>query len=331
MALPSRQSVRDWARQQHTPSHRVVAVSQVPISLPLETLQTALRQLPGFSKARLVDVEIDKNPQWNTLLVDCHRDIVLMEPQAPQFLQLPNAPPGGSPLIYPLVEPQTEVQSLNLAITDPVSQEAELLRDMIQNLTEKISQLTPPPSLPSLVEALTLASHSQNCRKLKTFSGVLPTPTGEEGIEPWKEHTTTVMEERSCTEAVKRQRLMECLKPPASTLASIHREQYLDLTSRLIVEFLTEAYGVTEDDGALWAKYYAINQQEGEDLSAFIHRVQIALGPLLHRKVVLASQTDEYLRKQYLQGSSPNHPIANMIRDNLMRGSPPTFTGLLRQ
>ncbi|XP_075448141.1 uncharacterized protein LOC142490155 [Ascaphus truei] len=97
------------------------------------------------------------------------------------------------------------------------------------------------------------------------------------------------------------------------------------------VEFLTEAYGVAEDDRALWAKYYAITQKDGEDLSAFIHRLQIALGPLLHRKFVLASQMDEYLHKQYLRGSSPNHPIANMIRENLTRGSPPNFTGLLQQ
>ncbi|XP_075422547.1 modulator of apoptosis 1-like [Ascaphus truei] len=352
MTLPSRQSVQEWARQMQTPARRVVAVSQVPMALPLETLQMALRQLPGFSKARLVDVLIDQDAKWNTLLVDCRRDLVVLEPSVPQYLQLPNSPPGGSPFVYPLRDiptdalgeacpisasahyPASDAGSCRSEFSYPgssASEEAGLCRDMLQKLNDKVGQLTTPPSLPPLVEALTMATHSQNYRKLKAFSGNLPVPMGEDGIDSWKEHTRGVMEEWSCTDAVKHQRIMECLRPPASTLVSIHREQHPELTARIIVEFLTEAYGVAEDDRALWDKYYAINQKEGEDLSAYIHRVQIALGPLLHHKYVTAAQMDEYLRKQYLRGSSPSHPIANMIRDNLTRGSPPTFMKLLQQ
>ncbi|XP_075437466.1 paraneoplastic antigen Ma1 homolog [Ascaphus truei] len=349
MTLPSCQKVRDWARQMRTPARRAVAVTQVPMALPLETLQTALQQLPGFAKARLVDVLIDQDAKWNTLLVDCRRDLVVLEPVVPQYLLLLNSLPGGSPLVYPLRDPPVE----ELGDDDPtlpfahypaseagrcpsessypgssVSEEAGLRSDMLQKLNDKIDRLTTPSSLPPLVEALTLATHSQNYRKLKAFSETLPVPRWDRPLE--RTHSG-VMEEWSCTNVVKRQRLMECLRPPASTLISIHREQYPDLTSRMMIEFLVEAYSTTEDDGAMWAKYYVINQKEGEDLSAYIHRVQISLGPLLHHKYVTASQMDEYLRKQYLRGSSPSHPIANMIRDNLTRGPPPSFIKLLQQ
>ncbi|XP_075423875.1 modulator of apoptosis 1-like [Ascaphus truei] len=323
MGLPSHQEIHDWARQMRMPARRAVAVTRVPMALPLETLKTALQQLPGFAKARLVDVLIDQDAKWNTLLVDCRRDLVVLEPAVPHYLPLPNAPPGGSPFVYPLRDPPvgelddddptlpfahypaSEAASCRSESSFPgssASAEAGARSDMLQKLNDKIDQLTTPTSLPPLVEALTLATHAQSYRKLKAFSGTLPVPMGEDGIDPWKEHTRGVMEEWSCTDVVKRQRLMECLRPTASTLISIHREQYPDLTSRMMIEFLVEAYSAKEDDGALWAKYYAISQKEGEDLSVYIHRVQISLGPLLHHKYVTASQMDEYLRKQYLRG-----------------------------
>ncbi|XP_075428343.1 vomeronasal type-2 receptor 116-like [Ascaphus truei] len=124
---------------------------------------------------------------------------------------------------------------------------------------------------------------------------------------------------------------MECLRPPASTIVTIHREQHPELMPLEIVEFLLEAYGLAEYEGAIWKKNYNLYQKEGEDISAFIHRLQLVLETLLNRKLILASGMDEALRKQYLRGSSPTHPIANMLRSTLMEGSPPTFTGLLRK
>ncbi|XP_075444649.1 modulator of apoptosis 1-like [Ascaphus truei] len=329
MALPTHHEIRDWARQVRTSTHRAIALAQVPMALPLETLQTAFRQLAGFAKARLVDVMVDHDSKWNTLLVDCRRNLLALEPAVPQSLVLPDAPPGGSPFVYPLRDPlvrpldeddptlplihyaESEVGSCRSVSSDPgssTSVEAGVSSNMLQKLNDKINQLSSPPSLPPLVEELTLATHAQNYRKLKAFSGTLPVPTGEDGVETWKEHTRGVMEELLCTDVVKRQRLMECLRPPAATLISIHREQHPELTSRLMIEFLAEAYIAKEDDGALWAKYYAINQKEGEELSAYIHRVQISLGLLLHYKYVLPSQMNEYLRKQYLRGFQPFSP-----------------------
>ncbi|XP_075444716.1 modulator of apoptosis 1-like [Ascaphus truei] len=313
MALPTHHEIRDWARQVRTPTRHAVALARVPMALPLETLQTALRQLPGFAKARLVDVMVDHDSKWNTLLVDCRHPLIRPLDEDDPTL----------PLIH---YAESEVGSCRSVSSDPgssASVEAGVSSNMLQKQNDKIDQLSSLPSLPPLVEALTLATHAQNYRKLKAFSGTLPVPTGEDGVETWKEHTRGVMEEWSCTDVVKRQRPMECLRPPAATLISIHREQHPELTSRLMIEFLAEAYSAKEDDGALWAKYYAINQKEGEELSAYIHRVQISLGPLLHYKYVQPSQMNEYLRKQYLCGSSPSHPIASMIRDHLTR--PPPF------
>ncbi|XP_075451139.1 paraneoplastic antigen Ma1 homolog [Ascaphus truei] len=352
MALPTRHEIHDWDRQVRTPTRRAVALARVPIALPLETLQTALRQLLSFAKVRLVDVLVDRDSKWNTLLVDCRRILVTLDPAVPQSLALPDVPPGGSLLVYPLRDPLVRpldeedptlpfayyaasdvgsCQSASSYLGSSASAEAGGSSNMLQKLNDKIDMLSGPHSLRPLVEALTLATHAQNYRKLKAFSGTLPVPTGEDGVETWKEHTRGVMEVWSCTDVVKRQRLMECLRPPAATLIAIYREQYPDLTSRLMIEFLAEAYSATEDDGALWAKYCAINQREGEELSAYIHRVQISLGLLLHYKHVLPSQMDEYLRKQYLRGSSPTHPIASMIRDRLTRGPTPSFIQLLQQ
>ncbi|MEE6517572.1 hypothetical protein FKM82_027895 [Ascaphus truei] len=95
---------------------------------------------------------------------------------------------------------------------------------------------------------------------------------------------------------------MECLRPPASIIVTIHRELHPELTPLEMMEFLLDAYGLVDDEGAIWTRYYHLYQKEGEDLSAFIHRLQLVLGILLNRKLIPASGMDEALRKQYLRG-----------------------------
>lgn len=49
-------------------------------------------------------------------------------------------------------------------------------------------------------------------RKLRIFSGVHPTPTGEEEYDAWAEQTTHMLEEWQCSDSIKKQRIVESLK-----------------------------------------------------------------------------------------------------------------------
>ncbi|XP_075449245.1 paraneoplastic antigen Ma2 homolog [Ascaphus truei] len=312
MVIPSRQEVHAWATSVEEPPSHVVAVGNVPALVAETDIRDSLRKLLGPDKVWRRGRVYDSTCNRSAILFTVGRDIC--QEMAANTLVAPECPPEGYPFIY------SEL---------PVIREMFSSRGPTQVPEEPSASTWPLPTPVS--KAITMAAQSQSYRKLKAFSGVLPTPQGEEGIDLWRENALKVVEEWSCTDTVKRQRIMECLRPPASTIVTIHRDQHPELTALEMVEFLFEAYELAEDEGAIWTKYFNVYQKEGEDVSAFIHRLQLVLGILLNCKLIPASGMDEALHKQYLRGSSPTHPIANMLRSKIMDGGPSMFTELLRQ
>ena len=58
-------------------------------------------------------------------------------------------------------------------------------------------------------------AESHSYRRLRVFSGITPTPMGEEQVEYWIEQATMMVEGSDCPEKEKRRRIIESLRGPA--------------------------------------------------------------------------------------------------------------------
>ncbi|XP_075465722.1 paraneoplastic antigen-like protein 5 [Ascaphus truei] len=294
---PSRSEVYDWAVEQQLLPLHTLAVSRVPVDTPSSAIKMTLRQHPNIrdaAKIRVLERRKDADQECCSVLVSIGQDIT--EDRGPSSLWL--ARPTGSCciVVYPELPIKSEPRSSRTNLqevamhTSPSPPESycgadrAAPTDYSPPLSIASSPSKPGDDIRMLAQAIlqmgaskSEAPASQQYRELKIFSGTKPTPTGEEAFEVWREYTSQVLEEWTCSESVKRQRIMECLRPPASTTIQMCKKQHADVTTHQMLETLVRAYGRTGDIGQLMKRYYNLCQKEGEDLSDFLQRIQAVL------------------------------------------------------
>ncbi|XP_075455194.1 modulator of apoptosis 1-like [Ascaphus truei] len=311
---PSRSEVCDWAVELQVPPLHTLAVSRVPVDTPSSSIQLALRQHPHIrdaAKIRVLERRKDANREYCSVLVSIGQDIT--EDQGPSSLWLTTSTGSCCIVVYPELPIKSEPGSSRTNLqevamhTSPSPSESDRGAERASHadysppLSMGNSSSKPEVEIRMLAQALlelgpsrSEAQISQQYCKLKIFSGTKPTPPGEEAFDVWREYTSQVLEEWTCSELVKRQRIMECLRPPASTTIQMAKDQHADITAHQMLETLVRAYGRTEDIGQLMKRYYDLCQKDGEELSDFLQRIRAVLWEMRKRKSITTTQVDEY-------------------------------------
>lgn len=108
---------------------------------------------------------------------------------------------------------------------------------------------------------ITSPFETQSYKKLHTFSGVTPTPSGEEEYEVWAEQTSHILEEWQCSENVKKQKLVECLRGPSSDIVRFVKIGNPSATSGDYLSVLETAFGNTESASDLKVRFKGTFQE----------------------------------------------------------------------
>lgn len=101
-------------------------------------------------------------------------------------------------------------------------------------------------------------SHSYRC--LRTFSGVSPTPAGEESLDNWLEQATLLVEEGECSDKEKRRRILESLKGPAFEIIQAMRLTQPDASPCEYIEAIESIFGTVESAEELYLLFRALHQ-----------------------------------------------------------------------
>ena len=101
-------------------------------------------------------------------------------------------------------------------------------------------------------------------RRLRMFSGNIPTPAGEESLEHWLEQARLMIEECDCSGREKRKRIIESLKGPALEIIQAVRINDPDATPDFYIEALESAFGTPESGEDLYFAFRSLHQQTGE-------------------------------------------------------------------
>uniref|UniRef100_A0A8C1LZF6 CCHC-type domain-containing protein n=1 Tax=Cyprinus carpio TaxID=7962 RepID=A0A8C1LZF6_CYPCA len=120
-------------------------------------------------------------------------------------------------------------------------------------------------------------SDSSSYRRLRVFSGTVPTPAGEEPLEHWLEQARLMVEESDCSDKEKRRRIMESLRGPALSIIKAARVTTADLKPERCLEAIESAFGSAESGEELYIAFRLMQQQPREKLSDFLKRLEQAL------------------------------------------------------
>ncbi|XP_056157103.1 paraneoplastic antigen Ma1 homolog [Lampris incognitus] len=199
---------------------------------------------------------------------------------------------------------------------EPAPSSAESIIRAVGDLLDKTSK---PPS------------ESRGYRRLRTFSGTVPTPAGEESFDHWMEQAYLMVEESDCAPKEKRRRIMESLKGQALEVVRAVRLSEPDITPEKCSEALESAFGLAESGDDLYFAFRLQRQQYGEKLSDFLRQLERTLSKVVQRGGLPASNMDRARVVQLLKGAVDADLMMIQLRLRERRDNPPTFLDLLRE
>uniref|UniRef100_A0A8C5PVG7 Paraneoplastic antigen Ma-like C-terminal domain-containing protein n=1 Tax=Leptobrachium leishanense TaxID=445787 RepID=A0A8C5PVG7_9ANUR len=185
---------------------------------------------------------------------------------------------------------------------------------------ENVPDVTPTTGFPpatffttmgKLVETLaknSIASPNYGYRKLRFYSGKVPVPTGEEDFETWIDQAVQAVEEWEVADTVKRQRLIESLRGPASEVIRNLKRDKPGCTAAEYLEALQENFGGVEDCAELIHKFSHTYQKEGEELSTYVRRLDNIIIHQILKKGAEPATIDKIRMQQILRGAQPLDP-----------------------
>lgn len=184
-------------------------------------------------------------------------------------------------------------------------------------------------AISSLVEKCTNVPETQNYYKLRTFSGVKPTPSGEEEYDAWAEQTVHFLDEWQCSDNVKKQRIMASLKGLAADVVRFFKTGNPNATAIEYMKALETAFGTTESAPDLMARFRNTFQNEGEKLSDYLLRLDKLLHTVYRKGGIELSEMNRTRIGQIARGALAHDMVALRIRMIYKLRDPPTFTELL--
>ncbi|XP_039618087.1 paraneoplastic antigen Ma1 homolog [Polypterus senegalus] len=168
-------------------------------------------------------------------------------------------------------------------------------------------------------------------RRLRVFSGVSPTPAGEESLDVWADQARLMVEECDCSDKEKRRRLIESLKGPALEVIQAVRVANPDARPAEYIEAVENIFGTTESGEDLYIEFRMLRQQRGELLSAFLRRLEKLLAKVVRKGGLSATLADKARVEQLLRGATESELMLLHLRLRERKQNPPSFLKLLTE
>lgn len=168
-------------------------------------------------------------------------------------------------------------------------------------------------------------------RLLRTFSGHLPTPAGEESLDHWLGQACLMIEECDCSVREKRKRIVESLKGPALEIIQAVQLNDPDASPECYVEALESAFGTPESGEDLYFAFRSLHQQRGEKLSDFLRRLESSLTKVVQKGGLPSHRANRAHIDQLLRGAAESNIMLLQLRLRERKEKPPTFLKLLSE
>ncbi|XP_062387845.1 paraneoplastic antigen Ma1 homolog [Sardina pilchardus] len=315
------------------PSHAVV-VSDVPDDTEVGEIENTLQNIKTLGRVRVRGRLFDPHTQRLVVLCEC-KEVVSAEAlpsevypasgDSPWILRGSddevttvvfetkgtNHTPPQLPPRHPRGNTQPETPSPDVPASIPVDTFFKVVENLIENTTRPYEGTA--------------------FRRLRVFSGVLPTPAGEESLDTWLDQARLMIDESELPRREKRKRIIECLRGPAFDIAQAVRSNDPDATPDDYLTALEKAFGSTESGEDVYIAFRSMQQHAGEKLSDFLRRIECSLTKVVQKGGLHTSQRDRARVEQLLRGAVESDLMLVQLRLRERKHHPPTFLTLLHE
>ncbi|XP_049321873.1 uncharacterized protein LOC125782292 [Astyanax mexicanus] len=307
-----------WCKGEGINPENALLVKDIPDDIEVSFIEETLESVKTLGRVRVRGRMYDPQLESLTVLCECREKV--------NVKRLPlDVLPSGTDRPWRLVGASAEgTTERDKPDRNPVLSQAELTQTC-----------TPDAIIRAVGELMDkqgrFSGESSAYRRLRTFSGVMPTPLGEEQLDSWLEQARLMVDTCERPDKEKRMRILESLKGPASEIAQAVRFNDSDASSREYIDAIENAFGTPETGEELYFAFRHLCQKPGEKLSEFLRRIEKALNKVVQRGGLPASAANGARLEQLIKGATASDLMLLNLRLRERRNSPPNFLQLLNE
>ncbi|XP_043072489.1 paraneoplastic antigen Ma2-like [Puntigrus tetrazona] len=318
---------RSWCETEKIDPQHAIILSGVPSDADVAFIEDTVQAIKIFGRVRARATKTGLTPETLQVLCECREKIC---PTKVPSEVLSSSGDAWKILIVADDEPDGDVFWEKL--TQFLSNEGKTMSDLQGLVTGTTSPEAIIRAIGELLEKTSKpVSDGQAYRRLMIFSGVLPTPAGEESSENWLEQARLMVTECDCSAKVKRKRIVKSLKGSALEVVKAVRGDNPDATALEYLEALENAFSTSESGEDLYFAFRLLRQEPGEALSDFLRRIERSLALVVKRGGVTPQKADRAHIEQLLRGAVESDMMMLKLRLRERREIPPTFLKLLNE
>ncbi|XP_065119122.1 paraneoplastic antigen Ma1 homolog [Paramisgurnus dabryanus] len=255
--------LRSWcANEKIDPQHAILLVG-VPSDTDVAFIEDTVQTVKVFGRVRARATKEGTVPGTFLVLCECREKIC--PTQVPSEV-LPSS--GDTWKIVVVKDEDPNVNAFSDKLSQFLSREGKSITDLQSLINPLASNVTSPETIiraiGELLEKTKPTSDGQAYRRLRIFSGIEPTPVGEENSENWLEQARLMIFETECSTKEKRKRIVESLKGPALEVIKAVRVNNPDATALEYIEALESAFSTSESGEDLYFAFRLLRQEPGE-------------------------------------------------------------------
>lgn len=311
------------------PQHAILLVG-VPADTDVAFIEDTVQTVKVFGRVRARATKEGTVP--GTLLVLCECREKICPAQVPSEV-LPSS--GETWEIVVIKDEDPNMNAFSGRLAQFLNREGKSITDLQSLINPLVSNVTSPETIiraiGELLEKTKPTSDGQAYRRLRIFSGLEPTPVGEENSENWLEQARLMISESDCSAKEKRKRIVESLKGPALEVIKAVRANNTDATALEYIEALESAFSTSESGEDLYFAFRLLRQEPGEALSDFLRRQERSLTLVIKRGGLTPQRADRARVEQLLRGAIESDLMLLKLRLHERKENPPTFLRLLNE
>ncbi|XP_025763376.1 uncharacterized protein LOC112847002 [Oreochromis niloticus] len=324
----SQPNLANWCRGEGLDQAHAILVIGVSEEEEISTVEETLEQVKTLGKVRVRGKMFDANNQTLTMLCECREEVdpTKVPPEVISFKE-------GSKWKIVVAEQETNSDLFTEKLDRFLRDEGKTLEDVKRLCDPSTSWNSNPESIIRAVgDVLQSKPHESNLyRRFRIFSGVHPTPPGEDNLDSWLEQVKFMTDEYECSDKEKRRRIIESLKGPALEIIQAVRMSNPMANHMDYLQALESTFGTSESGEELYLTFRAMHQRQGECLSNFLLRLERSLNKVVQKGGLQVDEVNKARLEQLIKGATESDFMLLQLGLRDKRSDPPTFLSLLKE